>query len=387
MYRIYANNQLIHDPMLADSGIIVIDPILREKLNTHGSLRFSIAPTNPMYGLLEPRNTKIKVVSDTNVNNKIWWGRVSSIERGWNNTKIVTCEGELGCLNDSIYAPFGHKGTPAQLFDKFIYKYNDSSTSGPVFVVGNVTVTDPNNIIVRSSNYPATIWENLDSKLFGSSLGGYVIPRYEPSTDTHYIDYLTLDENDPYAHTVSQVIKFGENLLSLSQMNSAESVITVLTPYGALLSPDDPDYQAGPPENATWDGNRLTIRSVNNDENWIESGPGMAMWGRIVGYKIWDDVTVAQNLLNKGRAWLDQQIYSSINLELRAVDLAFVDSDVEQIQVGNYVRCQSVVHDLNILLLCTEKETHLTELQNSVIILGAGQKTITDYQQRKETWT
>lgn len=378
MYRIYADGLILHNPLLAQEGRIVIDPILTEALNTHGSLRFSVAPSNPLYDSLEPRNTKIKVVSDTNVNNKPWFGRVMSIENGWNNTKVVFCEGELGCLNDSIFGPFGFKGSPATLLSDVIYKYNQSATRGYPLVVGNVSVTDPNDYIVRSSNLPATCWEVLDGKLFGSSLGGYILPRYDTETDTHYIDYLSLDESDPYVHTVSQMIKFGKNLLDFSKSASAEDVITVLVPYGAQFKPEDPDYEEAPPENGEWNGNRLTIRSVNSGNNWIENAEGVSMWGRIVGWRVWDDVTIAANLKAKGEAWLAQQIWSSVSLEISAVDLAFVDGDIEQIQVGDYVRCQSMPHNLNVLLLCSRKETHLTELENSAIILGAGLKTITD---------
>lgn len=385
MYRIFADNQTLHNPDLAYEGKIVIDPILTERLNTHGSLRFAIAPTNPLYDLLEPRNTQISVYAGTNSNERPWFGRVMTIEKGWNNVKVVYCEGILGCLNDSIYPPFGFKGSPSALLSALIDKYNDSQTSGPVFVLGNVSVTDPNNLIVRSSKLPATVWETMDSKLFNSTLGGYIFHRYDAENDVHYIDYLALDENDQYAHTVTQVVKFGENLLNFMQSVKGEDIVTVLTPYGALYDPDDPNYEEGPPENGTWNGNRLDIRSVNSGDNWIENADGVAMWGRIVGWKIWEDVTDPTNLLNKATAWLSAQIWNSISLELTAVDLSFVNVNVEQIQVGNYVRCQSVPHGLNLLLLCTEKETHLTKLEDSVIILGAGQKTITDLQRQKGT--
>lgn len=386
MYRIYADNAVLHNPFFAEEGRIVINPILTEKLNTHGSLRFSIAPSNPLYDSLEPRNTKIRVVSDANVNNKIWWGRVMSIEKGWNNVKIVFCEGILGCLQDSLYRAFGFKGAPADLLSALLYQYHTSATRGPEFYMGNVSVTDPNNLIVRSSNLPATVWDTMDTKLFGSSLGGYILHRYNAEDDKHYIDYLALDENDPYAHVSSQIVKFGKNLLNFRQYIHAQDVITCLTPYGALLDPDDPNYESGPPENGHWNGNRVTISSVNyNNRNWIENADGIAMWGRIVGWKVWDDVTEPANLLTKATAYLDQQIWSKLWLELSAVDLSLLDADIEQIQVGDYVRCQSEPHGLNVLLLCTKKETHLTELEQSAIILGAGLKTITDMQKQGGT--
>lgn len=385
MYRIYVKNHgdsdytVLHNPNMADLGYVVVDPMLIETANTHGSLQFQIAPNHPLYSKLEKRNTKIHVISGSK-GNKHWFGRVMDISPGFNRMISVYCEGELGCLNDSIYGPFGFKGSPADLFTALITKYNQSNTRGFTFAVGNVSVTDPNNLIVRSSNAPATVWQVMESALFGSSLGGYIIPRYDKSTDTHYIDYLALDENDQYATTATQKIEFGKNLLDFASTSSAADVITVLIPYGAEFEPGDPNYESGPPENGGWNGNRLTIASANNNRIYLESATGIQMWGRIVGSRTWDDVTVAANLKSKGRAWLNNQIWESVSLELSAVDLSFVDTDIEQIQVGEYVRCISKPHDMNMLMLCTAKQTYLTNLERSVIMLGAGQKTITDLQ-------
>ena len=386
MYTIYADNQILHSPLYDVEDRIVINPVLNEKLNTHGSLQFSIAPTNPLYNTIEPRTTKIKVVSDTK-NRKPWFGRVMSIEQGWNNCLNVYCEGELGCLLDTHIAPFGFHGDISAtvngvvgLFPMLINSYNGSNTGGYVFAMGNVSVTDPNQYIVRSSNMPQKIWDAMNSALFGSSLGGYIIPRYDEENDIHYIDYLSLDEDDPYAKTSTQIIKFGESLLDFKRLVNAEDIMTVIVPYGAQFDPDDPNYESGPPTNGTWNGNRLKLNTGGSGAVYIENAEGVAMWGRIVGFKVWDDVTVAANLRTKATAWLAQQIWESVTLEVNAVDLSYLDADVEQIQVGEYVRVQSKPHGINVLLLCTSKTTPLTQLENSVIVLGAGQRTISDLQ-------
>ena len=394
MYTIYAYVEngwkILHYPLLADDGRIVINPILDEKLNTHGSLKFSIAQTNPFYSLIEPRNTKIKVVSDTK-GRKPWFGRVMQIDKGWNNCLSVYCEGELSCLLDTNRQPYGFSGDivetdpsdPAYpgLLPILINSYNGSNTNGYVFALGNVSVTDPNGYIVRSSSTPKEIWTIMKDALFNSSLGGYIMPRYDEENDIHYIDYLSLDDNDPYAHTSSQTIKFGENLLNFKNYVNASNIVTVLVPYGAQFDENDSHYEAGPPTNGVWNGNRLRMNTDRpGTPAYVENQTGIDMWGRIVGYRIWDDVTIATNLENKARAWLEQQIWESVTLEVSAVDLSFVDVDIEQIQVGDYVRVQSKPHAINVLLLCTSKTTYLTELEKSAIVLGAGQKTITDLQ-------
>ena len=380
MYRIYADGAILHNPMFSEEGRVVINPVLHEKLNTHGSLDFDIAPTNPLYNALKPRDTKIKVVSDSE-NNKPWFGRVISMEQGWKNIVKVHCEGELGYLCDSIVRPYVFNGSPEDLLDDLIDNYNGSSTRGYTFVLGNVSVVDPNNYIVRSSVDAASVWDVIDDALFGSSLGGYIVPRYDAENDVHYVDYLSLDENDQYAVTSSQVIEFGRNLLDFLQTKDASPVITALIPYGAQRDESDPETKptsSGHLE--TWDGNRITIASVNDGKRWIDNEDGKAIFGRVVGSHVWDDVTVPANLLTKAQAYLAQQIFLNANLEITAVDLAFVDVDIEQIQVAEYVQCKSKPHDMNVLMLCTEKTTYLTQLERSAIILGAGLKTITDLQ-------
>lgn len=381
MYRIYADGQILHNPRLAESGRVVVAPVVVEKLNTHGTLEFYIAPTNPLYDALKKRKTQIKVVPDSS-GSEPWFGRVMSIERGWNNLKKVYCEGILGHLCDSIFRPFGFKGAPDVLFANLITAYNGSVTGGPEFYPGNVSVTDPNNLIVRSSSYGMNVWEAMDEKLFGSSLGGYILPRYDAAADRHYIDYLSLDGSDPYARTSSQKVEFGRNLLDFTEYATAEEVVTVLIPYGAQIEQGESGYEESPPENGFWNGNRITVRSVNRKRDYIENAGGVALWGRIVGTKVWDDVTLPQNLLDKSTVWLARQIWESLSLELTAVDLSNVDADIEQIRVGDYVRCYSRPHDLDLLLLCTAKTTKLTELEESSIVLGAGQKTVTDLQRR-----
>lgn len=384
MYRVYSDGSILHNPLMAESGLVVIRPVLREKLNAHGSLEFGVSPSNPLYDRIRPRMTEIEVVPGVNTNARPWFGRVVSVERGWNNVKHVYCEGELAYLCDSIARPFGFKGSPADLLDSLLAIYRGSNTAGPAFQLGNVSVTDPNNTIVRSSATPQTVWDAIDSNLFNSSLGGYLMPRYDRSSGTHYIDYLSLDENDTYANTSSQIIKFGKNLLDFTERTSAEDVITVLIPFGATREPGAAGYTDHAPQPTSgielWDGNRITVSSANNGLDYIENAAASTIWGRTIGTKTWDDVTVPANLLTKAQAFLASQVAKSISMELSAVDLAFVNANIEQIQVGNYVQCQSIPHDLNILLLCTEKETHLTELENSRIILGAGIKTISSLQ-------
>lgn len=378
MFIIYADGEVLHNPKLDRSGKIVINPVLTECINTIGSLEFSIAPTNPLYNSLEVRNTKIKVISDQN-NAEPWFGRVMEIQQDWNNCLTVYCEGALGCLNDAIQRPFGFTGTITDLLAMFIATYTGATTRGYNFAIGTVTVTDPNNNIVRSSSYAKPVWECIDEKLFNSSLGGFISTRYDSANDTILIDYLAPGTSaTPPTPAWSGTVKFGRNLLDFARTVNADNVITVLIPYGAQLDQSNPDYEAGPPANGLWNGNRLTIRSVNNNKNYIENNTGKQLWGRIVGTKIWQDVTIAQNLKDKAEAWLANQIEKSISIELTAFDLTLLGHPGLQMQIGKNVLVQSEPHGINISLVCSEKRTYLTNLEESTVTIGTLQPGLSD---------
>ena len=96
--------------------------------------------------------------------------------------------------------------------------------------------------------------EALKTKLYGSSLGGYLRIRYED--DGKYIDYLS-----DFVRESGQKIEFGENLLDYSQEVSALDIATAILPLGAKNEET---------------GNRLTIETVNGGKKMCirDSIPG-----------------------------------------------------------------------------------------------------------------
>lgn len=378
MYFVKLNGEWGHNPRLGNECVL-IDPTLTEQVNTQGSFEFQIAPSNPCYEMVKPRTTMVEIISDTK-NSRPWFGRVMEVSRGWNNCKNVYCEGELGCLTDVIYQPFGFKGSPDQLFANLMSAYSAGDTSGYDLRKGLVTVTDPNQYIVRSSKNPMSVWQSISDNLMNSTLGGYVVARYDKATGIHYVDYLA-----DFTEQSTQKIEFGKNLLDFSEAISGQNVVTCLIPFGATLQSTDPGYAPDPPENGTWNGNMLTVESVNGGSRIIENQDGISIWGKVYGSQIWNDVTIASILLAKGRQRLAEMIATSISIKLSAVDLSFVDVNVDQIQCGMYVPVESKPHNLKLTLLCTKKTTPLTSLEQSAIILGAGQKTITDLQAKEMT--
>lgn len=290
---------------------------------------------------------------------EIFFGRVLKDEKDFYKRKNVYCEGQLAFLLDSVQRPYQFQGDVPELFSQFIDNHNSQVDDWKQFQVGNVTVTDPNNYINReSAQYPNT-FDELTKKLVDTH-GGYLIPRIQ--NGTRYLDYLKES-----GKTNSQIIEFGVNLLDITEYITAEDVFTVLIPLGAEQT-DEEGNSTG----------RLTIESVNDGKDYIESDLGISLFGRITKVNVWDDVTIADNLLTKGNTLLESGIEMSVNLTLKAVDLHLVDVNTESISVGDYVRVISPPHGIDTLFQCTKIELNIMEPDKSVYTFGVLFTTLTD---------
>lgn len=367
MYRIYLNSAPLHHPNLDVEGRVVLNPALDEAVNTQGNLAFTVPASNPEWANVTPRTAYITVKDDSG---QIWRGRVISTEKAWNNAKSVQCEGELAFLKDSQFRPFVFRGTPGDLLAAIIYDHNQQVDAERQFTLGTVTVTDPNDYILRSSKSAKSSWDALMDALVESSLGGYI--RARTVGDVHYIDYLADFEDE-----AAQTVKFAENLLDLVQTENASEIATCLIPYGARFEDDDPNHE-DEPQAGTWDGNRLTIRAVNNGLDYVENAAGVERWGRVFASETWDDITIPANLKTAAEQQLAALVASQITLEVNAADLSLIDGEIPPISVGQYVRTISGPHDLNTRLLCRQKHTAMTAPDQTTLTLGAGIKTLTD---------
>ena len=221
MFTIYMGVQPLHHPNLDSKGYVCISPVLKEKLNTHGSLEFSMAPQHPLYESIKKRLSYIFVYDD---GEEIWRGRVISVSLGWDNRKIVYCEGELSYLADTTVRPFAFSGTVEAFLQKLVTNHNSQMGNSDArrFAAGTVTVSGNVNITVSS---PQTTWESISTNLL-KVFDGYI--RTRKSGSTVYIDYLV-----DFTEDSGQDIVFGENLIDLTEQMDAANVLSRVIPYGA----------------------------------------------------------------------------------------------------------------------------------------------------------
>lgn len=178
MYTIYVDSALLYAPNLADDGYAAITPKVKLTLNSAAALECVIPPNNPTYNSISKLKSVIKVYDGSR---RIFRGRVIDDEADFYNQKKIMVQGELAYLNDSILRPYSYTGSVSGYFTMLINQHNAQVDAEKQFRVGNVTVTDANDYIVRSNSEASKTWPEMKSKLL-DLLGGYIIPGMRSRT-------------------------------------------------------------------------------------------------------------------------------------------------------------------------------------------------------------
>lgn len=354
MYTIFIDNQPLYVPLLANEGYGVISPKLTMELNKAGSLSFTLLPNNVQYDNIQKLKSIVTVYQD---GIEVFRGRVLDDKKDFYKKKNVYCEGELAFLVDSVQRPYEYVAGVESLFNQFIATHNSQVEADKQFTVGNITVTDSNNYLRRSNIDHSTTWDAINDKLIDTH-GGYIKSRLEDSI--RYVDYLA----EPGGIS-SQTIEFGVNLLDITEYISAKDVFTVLIPLGAKIEGSD---------------DRIGISSVNNGLDYIENETGIALFGKVWKWEVWDDVTLPDNLLTKGQNFLQAGIEMAVSLELKAVDLHLIDVNVEEIKLGDSVRVISRPHNLDTYFVCSKLAIDMANPDKTQISLGKPLTAITEKQ-------
>lgn len=360
MYKIYADDTLIYDSTIEDYKINKGNVSL--ETNKSGSFVFSIYPDHFYYDKFIRLKTVITVYKFDKI---VFRGRIlNDTTDHWNN-KSLTCEGELGFLQDSIIRPFEFTGTPEELFTKFIEEHNAQVDEFKRFKIGKVTVVDANNYISRSnSGYESTL-NNLNSRLIEDSLGGYFYITHgdDGSDPIPTINYLA-----DFTKVSTQKIEFGSNLKNYVKTVKAEDIATAIIPIGAEI--DDGDSNTP--------NKKLTIESVNDGKDYVYSEDGVALYGWIFKMVSWDDVTDATNLKNKATARLDSIVNQNVTIELTAIDLHLIDPTIESLNVCEYIQVLSEPHNFDSTLLCNKQNIDILKPDNDTYTLGYTYSTFTE---------
>lgn len=234
----------------------------------------------------------------------------------------------------------------------------DNFVGKKTFKVGAVTVVDSNDSLYRYTNYENTL-DCIKEKLV-KRLGGHI--RIRKVDGIKYLDYLA-----DYPVTSDQVIEFGRNLLDFSQTLDAQDIATAIIPLGAKL------------EESTIEAldERLTIKSVNNDCDFIFNQAAVDTFGWVFKTVTFDAVTVPSNLKRKGEEYLSSVQFESLVLDVTAVDLNNVNVDISRIHLLDRVRVKSEPHGLDSFFPVTKLTISLEKPESDKIVLGSENAKVT----------
>jgi hypothetical protein len=381
MYQIRCDDYVLYDPR--EEALQVLDPKCKLKVNTVGEASFTILPNHPSYTKLQRLRSVFEFRQDDDV---IFRGRMVDGRLDFLNRLSVDLEGVLGYANDTLVPPFAFpddfpaaataSNVVAYFLGWILEQHNGQVQPWQQLKLGRVTVSDPNNYITRASEKYASTWDTLKSKLFDSSLGGYLAVRYE--ANGNYVDYL-----DSFELTNTQRVALGQNLLDLTQQSDAAQTYSAILPLGAEV------------EDESGEKYTLTLASLPDgpvSDDLVKSGlylystAAVAQYGWIcvpIQDATWADVTEAQNLKTKAMAYLaGTAIKVSETIAIKAVDLRFTDDQIQSFRFCRNVLVDSSAHDVSTASYpLTELSIDLLNPQNTLITLGDTRRTLADVNQ------
>lgn len=402
MYQVFFDSYPLYDPR--DERLVLREPEVHLEVGEAGEMSFLIDPDHPY----ADRLTRMKGIVELRADDvPIFKGRIRKDTRDFYLSREIEVEGLLACLNDSIIPPFnfpddftddaGYQAAArsgnviAFFLGWLLAQHNAQVGPGQQIQLGDVTVSDPNNYISRSSSDYLTTMEVVEKKL-EKLLGGYLLADYSGETTVlHYYDDLPLLN--------VQEVEFGQNLLDLaSELDSADTYTAIL-PIGkdglTIENLSDGELSTG-----IWKQGRI-IYSAEAEA---------AIGGRITRVVEWQDVTEDTNLQTKAASLLvtegtrTAQTITTTALDLgvfgdavpgdparvaivgkAVVGKAVVGVDdaadvtrLPPLMVGRYVRLTSAPHGFAEIYPLMVLEPDLMDPGNTKITLGSTVLTSTD---------
>lgn len=335
-------------------------------INAIDSFQFSMLPANAGFRDIHDYKTLVTVYNG-NRNRCDFYGRVlyseDEMTDSGNIKKEVICESYLGFFCDSQQEYVSERNwTVSGLLQHIVDCHNSQVEDYKRFIIGEVTVTDPNDNLYCGIQRENT-WNTLKSKLI-DSLGGEL--RFRVEDDEIYLDYLT--EIGGYSSTE---IALSKNMKSIVREKDPSEIVTRLIPLGCKLGDDTEE--------------RLDITSVNGGKNYIEDETAIELYGIRVATVEFDDVTVASNLLSKGVSWLNENNKVQVNYTVNALDLSLIGLETDDFDVGNHHPLKNHLLGIDDTVRIIKKNIDICEEVKSTVEFGDNFEKLSDAMKKQST--
>ena len=316
MYKIFFDDFPLHD--LRSDVLLLREPDVHLAVGEAGEMAFTIDHDHPYADQITRMKGIIRLLAGSV---QIFRGRVRKDTRDFDLSRRIEVEGLLACLNDSVIPPHSFpddflddaayqtaatNGNVVKFYLEWLLAQHNSQTGPDQHIrLGNVTVTDSNNYISRSSTDYLTTMETVKKKL-EDLLGGYLLADYSTDeTVLHYYDDLPL--------TNVQEVEFAKNLLDLDVELDASEMYTAILPIGkdGITIESLADGTVGP-------------NLVKEGAIIYSTAAEASVGGRITKKVDWQDVTEPVNLQRKASDKLTLEGVQHIQtITCKAVDLGF----------------------------------------------------------------
>lgn len=327
MYRIEIENngvtEVLHD-LNSDRVRRVASCEFTDDLYSVPYATIVVYPQNPCYNSLHEMTTLVKIIN-TRTNEVVFDGHILQIpdhgmqESGTISKKVI-CEGELGYLCDTIQLYHHYENTLTRAFLSALLDYHNSlvqSKNPERCILMGVCI--PSNDNSKTTSYRSTFDEIKENVV--SRLGGFI----RMTRDGQGRNVLNYYSETSYGTVSNTTVELAKNMKSISVNTDATGTITRLFPLGAHTN------------NET--GERLTISSVNGGLPYLDDTEAIQATGVIkCGTYVWDDVTLPENLIQRGREYLAQASRVKKTFQATVLDLSTIGAEADTFKVGNTYR-------------------------------------------------
>ncbi|MBS5114516.1 MAG: phage tail protein [Erysipelotrichaceae bacterium] len=358
-FKVYVDGNIFYHPNL--SKLAILEAQIKEDAENIDSFTLSAPFNHPYLNLVKPMSS---VITCKYGNETIFEGRALDDGSDFHNTHTWVCEGALSYLKDSIQPPFEYKGTLKGLLEYFISIHNEKVEEKKKFTVGVVTVEDNNDYVSYSNSEFSVTLDAIKKKLIDTH-GGYLKVRY--TENGKFLDYL-----DDFKTKSLQKVEYGKNLLDVEITRDHMQRVSALIPLGARKKITDEDG------NETESDERVDITGVNEGKNYIYDEDTVNEIGWIWTSEVWENVTVAGNLLSKARTRLSNLIQGITSIKLTIVDESETGVNIGSIHAGMYVECVSKPHGIDGTYLCLSRTRDYLKPSGNTITIGASGVTLSN---------
>lgn len=173
------------------------------------------------------------------------------------------------------------------------------------------------------------------------------------------------DETDP-----ASLLRKAQSFLA--QFQNGE--VTVVLPYGAFLGGEE-EEEPEPDTSVEGLESYVTVESANKGSIFVASSELVDKYGWIVQIVNFDDIDDPAKLLEQAQKYLAELQYDTTQLTLSALDLHYLNPEIDDIRLLDKIRVLSRPHNLDSWFTATKLEIPLDSPEKSQFTLGDTVKT------------